>query len=232
MTLTIGGFEALTLTDFPGHVACIVFTVGCTLRCPYCYNKDLITKKWFDESDRKEYCEEKILKYINKNKKMLDGVVITGGEPLLNNSIIPFCKKIKELGVAIKIDTNGTNPETLNKLICLELVDYIAMDIKAPLNKYSLVGYTKDTQPIKNSIDIIKDSGLEHEFRVTMHPLLKVDDYKEICSLCNGSKLFVQDLMLDVPFLDETIKDIPRLNDAEREELKKMTCCNCVIRYT
>jgi len=197
-----------------------------------CYNKDLITKKWFEESERREYCEEKILKYIKKNKSMLDGVVITGGEPTMQKSLVSFCKKLKEMGMAIKIDTNGTNPELLNKLIRAELVDYVAMDVKAPLSKYSLVGYTKDTAPIAESIKIIKESGLDHEFRTTMHPSLKLPDYKKICSLCNGSKLFIQDLLLDVPFLDETIKDIPRLTDEDRAELKKMTCCKCTIRYT
>lgn len=230
--MIIGGFEALTLTDFPGRVAAIVFTVGCNLRCPYCYNKDLITKKWFRESDRKEYDEKKVLNYLKKNRSMLDGVVITGGEPLLNSSIVKFCRDIKDMGLDVKIDTNGTNPEILQKLVCQELVDYIAMDIKAPLNKYDLVGFKGDTECIKRSIEIIKSSGLAHEFRVSMHPKLKFEDYEKICKLCNGSNLFFQDLMYDAEFLDNSIKDVPGLTREEKVKLKSMAHCNCIIRYT
>lgn len=230
--MIIGGFEPLTLTDYPGTVACIVFTVGCNLRCGYCYNKDLITKKWFNESYRKEYSSDKIFNYIKKNKMMIDGVVITGGEPLLNNSIVVFCKELKKLGVKIKIDTNGTNPALLQKLICLELIDYVAMDVKAPLDKYDIVGFFKDTKCVEDSIKIIRSSGLDHEFRVTMHPKLGLGDYKKICKLCSDSKVFFQDLMMDSPFLDEKIKDLPQLSKSDKEKLNKLADCKCVLRYS
>ena len=122
--MEISGFEKLTLTDYPGKVACIVFTQGCNFKCPFCHNSDLIK---FKEG---EILEKDVLDYIDKRKNMLDGVVITGGEPTMQRDLISFLKQIKDLGLNIKLDTNGVKPDVLEKIIRLKLVDYIATELK------------------------------------------------------------------------------------------------------
>lgn len=214
--MRIAGIEYLTLTDFPGKVATIVYTVGCNLRCPYCYNVDLLSDEHYKASGRKEIDEADFFKYLKKNKKMLDGVAITGGEPCLNKDIIPFCEKIKEYGYDIKIDTNGSNPKILKELINKNLISYIAMDIKAPLDKYHLVGYKKDTSIIVETIELIKASGIKHEFRCTMNPQLDLEDFKKIALLCRGSQLYLQDLLYDANFFDNSIKDLHVFTDKEK----------------
>jgi len=217
--MKIAGIEYLTLTDFPGHVACIVYTIGCNFRCPYCYNIDLLSNKMYQESGRGGMSENEFFKYLRTNKKMLDGVAITGGEPCLNKSLIPFCKKINELGYKVKLDTNGSNPDVLKELINGGLVEYIAMDLKAPLDKYDTVGYKKDTKGIAESIKLIKDSGLKHEFRTTMTPALDIEDFKKIAELAKGSTLYLQDLLYTANFLDNTVKDLPAFTEKDKKKI-------------
>ena len=161
--MEISGFEKLTLTDYPGKVACIVFTQGCNFKCPFCHNSDLIK---FKEG---EILEKDVLDYIDKRKNMLDGVVITGGEPTMQRDLISFLKQIKDLGLNIKLDTNGVKPDVLEKIIKLKLVDYIAMDIKSDKENYSLVSGVKvEFKNIDKSVNLIKNSDVEFEFRTTV----------------------------------------------------------------
>ena len=221
--MKIGGFEGLTLTDFPGKVACIVYTVGCNFRCKYCYNIDLLSEHNYKQSGRKEVLEKKFFKYLKSNKKMLDGVAITGGEPCLNKSIIPFCKEIKDLGFDVKLDTNGSNPEVLKELIDKKLIDYIAMDVKAPLEKYDIVGYKKDVSKINESIELIKASGLPHEFRCTMTPELGIEDFTKIAELVRGSQLYLQDLLYEANFFDNNIKDLVPFSEKDKKTILRNT---------
>ena len=124
--MKIYGLQKLTLLDYPGKTACTIFTGGCNFRCPFCHNALLVTD--IDESDT--YTEEEILSFLSKRQGLLDGVCITGGEPLMHSDIIEFVKRIKELGYKVKLDTNGTFPERLKELLENSLVDYVAMDIK------------------------------------------------------------------------------------------------------
>ncbi len=191
----IGGLEKTTLADFPGKVACIVFLVNCNFKCPYCYNKELTAYKFFKKSKRKLIPEEEFFSFLTKNKKMLDGVVITGGEPTCSPGIIDFVKKIKKMGFEIKFDSNGTNPETLKELISKKLVDYFAMDIKAPLSKYKEI--TRSNTPQKNireSISIIVNSNIPHEFRTTLFAKLSVCDFEKMAKLIQGEKWFLQEM--------------------------------------
>lgn len=162
--MKISGFQKLTLLDFPGHTACTLFTCGCNMRCPFCHNTPLVTG-----TAQEQYSEEEIFSFLRKRQGLLDGVAITGGEPLLQKDIVSFIRRIKEEGYAVKLDTNGSLPERLKSLVDEGLVDYIAMDIKNTFSKYVLTsGCEIDTEDIKRSIDIIKNSGIDHEFRTTV----------------------------------------------------------------
>ena len=162
--MKISGFQKLTLLDFPGHTACTLFTCGCNMRCPFCHNTPLVTG-----TAQEEYSEKEILSFLKKRQGLLDGVAITGGEPLLQKDIVSFIRKIKEEGYAVKLDTNGSLPERLRSLVDEKLVDYIAMDIKNTFTKYAFTaGCEIDTDKIISSIDIIKNSGIDHEFRTTV----------------------------------------------------------------
>lgn len=165
--MNIGGFQKLTLLDFPGCMAAIVFTRGCNLRCPFCHNSDLIS----GAKQNTDACEEEILDYLKKRQGILEGVVISGGEPLLNSDIEQFIIKIRNLGYKIKLDTNGTFPDVLKRLINGGLLDYIAMDIKHTLPLYSSaagVDGSHITENVKKSMEILDSSSVEHEFRTTI----------------------------------------------------------------
>jgi len=191
----IGGLEKTTLADFPGKVACIVFLVNCNFKCPYCYNKELTAYKFFKKSKRKLIPEEEFFSFLEKNKKMLDGVVITGGEPTCTPAITDFVKKIKNMGFAVKFDSNGSNPEILRYLIDQKLVDYIAMDIKAPLHRYKEITRSKvSPKTIQKSINLIISSKIPHEFRTTLYPKLIVKDFEEMAELIPNEKWFLQDM--------------------------------------
>lgn len=201
--MEISGFEKMTLTDYPGSVAAIVFTQGCNFKCPFCHNSDLICFKngTIDENE--------ILDYLSKRRKMLDGVVITGGEPTMQNDLVSFLKKVKELGLKVKLDTNGAKPEVLKKIIELNLVDYIAMDIKSSNNNYLVVsGVNVDLDKISESVKLIKESGLDFEFRTTVvknyHTL---NDLLSICEFVGkDSKYFLQNFESSSRVLDANLK--------------------------
>ncbi len=177
--MIIDGFEKLTLLDYPEHMACIIFTRGCNFACPYCQNSTLIP---FSESEN-QYQEEEILKFLEKRKGMLDGIVITGGEPTLQKGLEAFIQKVKKLGMLVKLDTNGSNPEVLTHLINEKLLDYIAMDVKMPLEKYEKMTKNKklDSTNIQKSLHLIQTSGIEHEFRTTLvKEFIELDDLQNI----------------------------------------------------
>lgn len=162
--MNISGFQKLTLLDFPGHTACTLFTLGCNMRCPFCHNTPLVTGTAVER-----YTEEEIFSFLKKRQGLLDGVAITGGEPLLQKDIVSFIEKVRELGYEVKLDTNGSYPERLSEIICKGLVSYIAMDIKNSGEKYPLTsGSDISYETIKESIRLIKDSGIPHEFRTTV----------------------------------------------------------------
>nr|MCR5483901.1 anaerobic ribonucleoside-triphosphate reductase activating protein [Bacilli bacterium] len=131
--MRIFGLDKFSLLDYPGKVSSIIFLSGCNMNCSYCYNSDLIR---MGESN---YSEEEILDFLNSRVGKIDGVVITGGEPTLNNDLIEFIKKIKKMGLLVKLDTNGSNPEMIKELLDNKLIDYVAMDVKTSLNKYNSV---------------------------------------------------------------------------------------------
>ena len=204
--MLIGGLHKLSLIDYPGKLSAVIFTRGCNFRCPYCHNPELI------ESNGGDFIEEdKILSFLDERKGKLDGVVVTGGEPTLQSEIVEFLERIKRLGFFVKLDTNGSYPERIKELIDRKLLDYIAMDIKAPLYKYSRTTLTSiDTERIVESIHLIMNSGIDYEFRTTVvRSLLSRDDFPKIGEMIKSAKLFVlQEFRptktLDPDFLKET----------------------------
>lgn len=163
--MVINGLQKLTLLDYPQHTACTIFTAGCNFRCPFCHNAGLVTH--INSAD--QIPEDDLLDFLKKRVGLLDGVCITGGEPLLQPDIDEFMAKVKALGYKIKLDTNGSCPQKLEELIKDGLVDYIAMDIKNSKQKYpNTAGVHIDVQDVERSIDVIKNSGLDYEFRTTV----------------------------------------------------------------
>ncbi len=164
--MIINGFQKLTLLDFPEHCAVIVFTAGCDLRCPFCHNAPLVSRIKAEE----RIDAEEIFSYLEKRRGIIDGVSVTGGEPLLQKDIAEFIRRIKGMGLAVKLDTNGSSPEKLLSLIDEGLVDYVAMDIKnAPELYPETTGISGlDIEPFKKSRDILLSGRVDYEFRTTV----------------------------------------------------------------
>ena len=161
--MNIQGFQKLTLLDYPGRTACTVFTGGCNLRCPFCHNADLVRTPLASPN-----LTDEVLTYLARRQGILDGVCITGGEPLLQPDLEDFIRRIKELGYAVKLDTNGALPDRLAALLGTGLVDYVAMDVKSsPAGYAAAAGVDTDWTVFDRSIRILQDSGIAHEFRTT-----------------------------------------------------------------
>lgn len=201
--ITIGGLQKLTLIDYPGKLACTVFVVGCSFRCPWCYNSQLVLPE--KQKSQIKISPEDLFKFLKDRRGMLEGCVIGGGEPTIYSELSDFCKRIKSLGYAVKLDTNGSNPALLQELINKELIDYVAMDIKAPREKYlktvgldesssKLLGY-KVLENIEKSINILKEGKVDYEFRTTVVPRLidKTDILQIVRWISPAGKYFLQD---------------------------------------
>lgn len=184
--MLLGGLQKSSLIDYPEKISAIIFTQGCNFRCPYCHNPELI-----EGEASSAIAEDALFDFLHSRIGKLDGVVITGGEPTLHKDLPVFIKKIKELGFAVKLDTNGTNPQLLKKLIDEKLIDYVAMDIKAPLDKYPEIVCAKvDTKKIQQSLEIIKNSDIDYEFRTTVvKSQLERADFGKIGALIKGTNV-------------------------------------------
>ena len=181
------GLQKLTLLDYPGKMACTVFTGGCNFRCPFCHNRSLV---FLNENDG-EILTDDILDYLKTRKKILDGVCISGGEPLLHKGIKDFIRKVKNLGMLVKLDTNGSDPETLKELIDEGLVDYVAMDIKQYPEKYlKVIGLENfDLKVIETSKDLLLQNKVDYEFRTTVvKGFHEVEDFKKIGEWIKGAR--------------------------------------------
>lgn len=187
--MIIQGLQKLTLLDYPEKLACTIFTSGCNFRCPFCHNASLVV----DTHRYEKISEEEVFEFINKRKNTLEGVCVSGGEPLLQNDIEEFMKKVKDLGYKIKLDTNGSSPEKLERIIKDGLVDYIAMDLKNSRQNYGktigIEGY--NLAPIEKSIRLIMMSDIPYEFRTTVvKELHKRSDFEDMASWIKGAKAY------------------------------------------
>ena len=201
--MKIAGYEKLSLQDFPNQISCIIFTQGCNIRCPFCQNSTLIPM------DAKNLIsEDEIFNYLNLRKNIISGVTISGGEPTLQPDLESFIDKVKELGLKIKLDTNGLNTKLLEKLIENQKIDYVAMDIKNSLNKYGLTsGVAKiNMQNILNSIELLKKGEVDYEFRTTIiNEFHTLQDIIEIIKLVGNSKYYLQNFKNSEYVLDKTL---------------------------
>lgn len=186
------GYQKTTLLDYPGHVAATIFTGGCNFRCPFCHNSDLVTCS----GNFKSVSEEEIFSFLKKRKNVLSGVCITGGEPTLQKDLFDFIRQVRDFGYKIKLDTNGYRPKVLENLLQENLVDYIAMDIKAGGSNYSKVCgiISVDMESIKESVSIIEKSGIDYEFRTTVVKELHTEqDFYEIRDMLSSkSPYYIQ----------------------------------------
>ena len=220
--MKIAGLQKLTLLDFPGRTACTVFAPGCNLRCPFCHNGELVTGHGGEEIS-----EESFFSFLEKRKGLLDGVAVTGGEPMLRPDVTDFLRRIKGMGYAVKLDTNGFFPEKLKTVLEEGLADYVAMDVKNSLDKYAATAGIPglDLSPVTESIRMIMDSGKEYEFRTTaVREFHAPEDFEEIGRLIAGAeKYFIQG------FIDSGGLICPGLSPLSREEMEE--CLERVRKY-
>lgn len=221
--MNIGGLQRVSLNDYPGKICATVFTQGCNFRCPYCHNPELVDPGQYGPV----IPEEEVLSFLDKRRGKLEAVTVTGGEPTLQKDLEKFLGELKNMGYLVKVDTNGSNPDTLSTLIDKQLVDYIAMDIKGPLKRYGqIVSVKVDASRIRRSIQLITTSGVEHEFRTTVvRSQLDLDDLVSMAKLIKRARLyvlqsFVAKKTLDGAFLSETSYAPDELSTI-RENLEK-----------
>jgi len=202
--MLIGGIQKTTLVDYPGKVAATIFTIGCNFRCSFCHNPEIV------KGIAKVIPEKEIWDFLESRRNLIDAVCLTGGEPTLQSDIFSFIKKIKALGYAVKLDTNGLKPEVLAKLLNADLLDYVAMDIKAPWDKYHLVVARKvDVEKIKESVGILKNSNIPYEFRSTILPALHTpEDIVAMARQIKGApKYFLQHFRPALSLVNESFLD-------------------------
>ena len=213
--MKISGLEKLTLLDYPGKMAAIVFISGCNFRCPFCHNRDLVLSE-----NTPEITEEELFSFLNKRKNILDGVVISGGEPLLYDETLSLMKKIKDMGYSVKLDTNGSFPERLKKAIKEGLCDYVAMDIKNSKEKYHVAcGNEKiDISDIEKSVEFLKEGNIPYEFRTTVaKELHTTEDMEKIGKWIEGAeKYFIQ------PYRDSETVLSPICSVPKKEEIQSL----------
>lgn len=213
--MIIKGLQKLTLLDFPGHVACTLFTGGCNFRCPFCHNASLV----ISPEDVEEYSEGEILDFLKRRIGVLDGVAITGGEPLLQKDISEFISKIRAMGYKIKLDTNGSFPHKLKEIVKAGLCDYVALDVKNSPRRYAeTVGIADyQTEEIAESVKFLMESDVDYEFRTTIvSELHSEEDIEEIGKWIQGAKRwYLQN------FVDSGALICPSLSGADKETMEK-----------
>ena len=223
------GLEKFSLVDYEGKVATTLFFAGCNFRCPFCHNRLLVDKF----STQKGIPFEEIISFLKQRRGMIDAVVFSGGEVTLMPDLIDKVKTVKELGFLVKIDTNGTNPKVIKNLIDLNLVDYIAMDIKNSLNKYNLTTDSNiDINVIKESISLIINSGIDHEFRTTVtKEFHSMNDMEEICELIKGAKrMRIQKFVASENCINKNLNEVDESTAKEFVNCIKKTISDTSLR--
>ena len=203
--MKFGGLQKLTLLDYPEHVACIIFTMGCNFRCPFCHNNSLVTGNF---SSEESISEEEVLEFLKKRKSMLEGVVITGGEPLIHAGIEDFIRKVKNLGYKVKLDTNGAFPDRLKELVEAKLVDYVAMDIKNSRERYGrTAGCAVDLDDVGKSVEYLKSGAVDYEFRTTVTGTFHTESSIEMTAkwLSGAKRWYLQQFVDSGDLIDSTV---------------------------
>ncbi len=223
--------QKTSFIDYPGMISAIVFTQGCNFRCPFCHNPELVIPAL--------YCDtigpEEVFSYLEKRQGKLDAVVITGGEPTLQSGLEGFMRRIKSMGYRLKLDTNGSRPQVLRTILSHGLADYVAMDIKAPLDRYAQVaGALVNITDIQESIDALMDSGITHEFRTTLvGSLIDSSDVMKIVRMIEGAPLYVLQRFVSSKHVDkEYASDRSFPEDEEKRLLDRIRGMvgRCIVR--
>ncbi len=230
--MIIAGLQKTSLVDYPGKICSTVFLAGCNFRCSYCHNPSLVLPELIKKETVPMHPEE-LIKILKERKKYIDGVCITGGEPLLNADIFKLCEEIKKIGLLVKVDTNGSFPKRIKQLIEFDLADFIAMDIKGPKEKYSEITKTNiNIKDIEESVELLKQGKVDYEFRTTViKSLLNKEDIIKIGDWIKGAKAYyLQQSNMDgktldpafekqVPYTPEELKDMA---DAIKDKVGKI----------
>lgn len=217
--MVFGGLERFTLIDYPGKTACMVYTIGCNFRCPYCHNPELV-----DETTTVRITEREFFEFLDTRKKIIEGVVITGGEPTMHDDLPLVMREIKDRGFLVKLDTNGTRPQMLRDVIRQELVDYVAMDIKAPFAAYGrVVARPVDTEAVRRSVALLIASPVEYEFRTTLvKGMLSPRDIRQIGREIQGARRYVLQKFVSTKILNPQFRRKVSYSDEEMKKLQEM----------
>lgn len=234
--MVFGGLHKNSFIDYPGKMSCVLFLSGCNFKCPYCHNPGLVENRTTCDTP---IDENQVYRFLNRRKSFLDGVVISGGEPTLQKDILGLCEKIKTMGYPVKLDTNGSRPHIIKKLIQRELVDYIAMDIKTDPRGYSpLLKNGFHSNQILTSIWMIMESAPAYEFRTTcVKPLVTPGVIESICRTISGADLYILQQFRDTDVLEPDLYTDRRNRYQDHEldhllSLAKPWVKECLVRNT
>lgn len=222
--MNLSGLQKLSLIDFPGKTSAIIFTQGCMFKCKFCHNAELV-----DINQKGAYEESNIIEFLQKRKGLLQAVTITGGEPCIHKDLPEFIQRIKKMGYLVKLDTTGYFPSMVRKLLDLQLLDYVAMDVKLPLEKYQQITQTTVyAQRLRESIQIIRESDIEYEFRTTLpRILIHPEDILKIGKEIAGAKRYVLQHFNGEKTLDASLHATPSFSQEEIDALKKQLQLYC-----
>lgn len=217
--MKIGGLQKVSLIDYPGLISATIFLQGCNFQCSYCHNPELVNPRLFHPCLK----EKEVLDFLAMRRGKLDAVTISGGEPAIQDDLVSFIKKIKKIGFAVKLDTNGSQPQSIKALLDEKLLDFVAMDIKGPLEKYeSIAGVPVDGEKIKESIGIILKSNIPHEFRTTVvRSQLTPSDILKIAALISGARSYALQKFIPVKTLNKKFLKEVTYPDSELDKIKK-----------
>jgi len=229
--MRIAHFLGSSLIDYPGRVSSVVWTVGCNLRCPYCYNAELVLPELAKQLP--VVPEQEVLTELARRKGFVQGLVVTGGEPTLHNDLEEFLGRVRALGLSVKLDTNGTLPERLDALLGSGLVDYVALDVKGPWDKYALFTGGKEVgQLVRRSLALLRRSGLAYEVRTTVAPGLEGEDLRRLVEDLKEVPAYYLQPFHDAPskrLVDESLRGkralAPRVLAELAEEFKRYLPC-------
>lgn len=215
----IGGLVKVDSVNYPGFVSCTVFTRGCNFRCPYCHNPSLVETSSCERFD--SFTVQEVFDYLNQRKSLLDAVVVSGGEPCLQSGLADFLKKVKDLGLKTKLDTNGSFPQVLERLLKDELLDYVAMDVKTSVSHYEKVGFLH-VDDIEKSVCIIEECAPDYEFRITCEKSIVLpEDFKALGIWLSGAKKFYLQRFNPKITLDERLKGTEQYTFEELESFAR-----------
>ena len=228
--MKFGGLQKLTLLDYPEHVACTLFTIGCNLRCPFCHNNSLVVGN-LDKLE--QITQDELLEFLRKRSNVLEGVCITGGEPLLQAGIVEFVTQVKQMGYKVKLDTNGTYPEKLRELINAKLVDYVAMDIKNSKAMYNKTcGCVVEMDDICASVDLLKSDVVDYEFRTTVTGTFHSDNSIEESAkwLVGAKRWYLQQFVDSGELIDNTVVGVNAETLTRYQQIAKQYVPNTQLR--